>query len=167
MTGMSTEHAPICCMSRPPDHQSPERTDTRPYRSPRRTDHSTGIHGCVTLIVTSSHDIPKIKQALDQYAAASGARINIQKSKAIAVGSRDTAIDIMDIQYHTEMKILGTHFTTSSLIYLQELVRSNGKDSILGSRRVLQGFRFGQTDTLCTHLFTSCSVVHCTEFSDA
>ena len=67
----------------------------------------------VTLIVTSPHDIPKIKQALDHYAAASGARINIQNSKAMAVGSWDTAIDILDIKYHTEMKILGTHFTAT------------------------------------------------------
>jgi hypothetical protein len=43
--------------------------------------------------VTSPHDIPKIKQELDQYAAASGTRINIQKYKAMAVGSWDTAID--------------------------------------------------------------------------
>jgi hypothetical protein len=38
----------------------------------------------VTLLVTSPQDIPRIKTALDQYAAATGARINIKKYRAVA-----------------------------------------------------------------------------------
>jgi len=67
----------------------------------------------VTLLVTSPQDIPRIKTAVEQYAATSGARINIQKSRAMAVGAWDNCINIMGISYHTELKILGTHFTTT------------------------------------------------------
>jgi hypothetical protein len=67
----------------------------------------------VTLLVTSPQDISRIKTALNQHAAATGARINIKKSRAMAGGSWDTSTNIMDIPYHTEMKILGTHFTTT------------------------------------------------------
>jgi hypothetical protein len=109
---MPRQHATICNMPRTPDHQSRERIDT--VHIGRRTVQTTVLAYAddVTLIVTFPH-IPSIKQALDHYAAASGARINIQKSKVMAVGSWDTAIDILDIKYHTEMKILRKHFTTT------------------------------------------------------
>ena len=41
----------------------------------------------VTLLVTSLQDIPRIKAALDQHAATTGAMINVKKSGAMAVGS--------------------------------------------------------------------------------
>jgi hypothetical protein len=61
----------------------------------------------VTVFVTSPADIPKIKDALTCCAATSGARVNIEKSKAIAFGTLDTSTKIMDIPYHTETTILG------------------------------------------------------------
>jgi len=61
----------------------------------------------VTIFETSPRDMPKIQTAIDHYEAAPGARINIKKSKAMAMGSWDTSADIMGILYHTEMKILG------------------------------------------------------------
>jgi len=67
----------------------------------------------VTLHVTSPHDIRRIKSAIEQYEAASGARINISKSRAMEVSSWDCSINVMDIPYHTEMKILGIYFTNT------------------------------------------------------
>jgi trimethylamine:corrinoid methyltransferase-like protein len=51
----------------------------------------------VTLLVTSPQDILRIKTALVQYAAATGARVNVKKSGAMAIGSWDTSVNIMDI----------------------------------------------------------------------
>jgi carbohydrate-binding DOMON domain-containing protein len=65
----------------------------------------------VMLLQTSPSEIPRIRTITDQYGAASGAKINISKSKALAVGAWDTSVDIMGITYHREMKILGTHLT--------------------------------------------------------
>jgi len=63
--------------------------------------------------VTSPRDIRKTQPATDHYEAASGARINIKKSKAMAIGSWDASADIMGIPYQTDMKILGIHFTST------------------------------------------------------
>jgi len=41
------------------------------------------------------------------FEAASGARVNIQKSRAIAFGSWDKSIEIMNIPYHDTARILG------------------------------------------------------------
>ena len=61
----------------------------------------------MTVFVTSPADIPKIQDALTCYAATSGARVNIEKSKVIAFSTWDTSTKIMDIPYHTETTILG------------------------------------------------------------
>jgi hypothetical protein len=44
--------------------------------------------------------------------AATGARINVNKSKAMAVNSWDTDVNVMDITYVEEMKILDIRFST-------------------------------------------------------
>ena len=51
---------------------------------------------------------------LSEYGKASGAKINIQKSKAMAVGMWDTTLNILRIMYHENMKILGIHFTSTA-----------------------------------------------------
>jgi len=63
----------------------------------------------VTLFVTSPDDVTVIQDALRCYEAASGAKLNIGKSKAIAIGPWDTSVRIMDIPYYTETRILGFH----------------------------------------------------------
>jgi hypothetical protein len=66
----------------------------------------------VTIILRSPKDIPIIQEALRCYEDASRARINIQKSKAMALGSWDNSHTIMGISY-TEMRILGIKMTTT------------------------------------------------------
>ena len=66
----------------------------------------------VTIFVTSPIDIPKIQEALHCFEEASGAKINIGKSRALAIGPWDTSVRIMDIPYHTEANILGFHITS-------------------------------------------------------
>jgi hypothetical protein len=40
----------------------------------------------ITLLLTSPDEIPKLQEILDKYTSASGVRINIENSKAMAVG---------------------------------------------------------------------------------
>jgi hypothetical protein len=67
----------------------------------------------VTILLQSLSNIPKIHTKLDQYGAASGAKINIRKSKAMGVGRWDTRVNVVGIQYRAILKIVGIHFTTS------------------------------------------------------
>jgi hypothetical protein len=61
----------------------------------------------VTKFVTAATDIRKLQEAINCYEAASGARVNIKISRAIAFGKWDKSIDIMNIPYHNTAKILG------------------------------------------------------------
>jgi hypothetical protein len=81
---------------------------------------SSGTHSAVlayaldvTILLQSTSDIPKIQTILGQYGAVSGAKINIWKSKALAVGRWDTTENVLGIQYHEGVKIPGLHFTTT------------------------------------------------------
>jgi hypothetical protein len=61
----------------------------------------------VTILITTPDEIPVIQEALLCYQNASGAMINLTKSKAMAVGGWDKNTDIMGIAYHESIKILG------------------------------------------------------------
>jgi hypothetical protein len=81
---------------------------------------SSGSHSAVlayaddvTILLQSTSDIPKIQTILNQYGAASGVKINIRKSKALAVGRWDTTENVLGIQYHEGVKILGLQFMTT------------------------------------------------------
>jgi hypothetical protein len=67
------------------------------------------------VFITSTADIKLIREVISCYQAASGAQLNIGKSKAMAMGSWDASTDVMGIPYHTIIKILGVrmHNTVS------------------------------------------------------
>jgi uncharacterized integral membrane protein len=60
----------------------------------------------VRLLLTSPSEIPKLQAIFDQYGKASSAKINIQKSKATAVGMWHTTVNIMGIPYLETYKFL-------------------------------------------------------------
>jgi hypothetical protein len=65
----------------------------------------------VTIILRSQDEILHVQEALRVYEAASGARLNLRKSQAMALGSWDTTIDVMGIPYISELSYLGTKMT--------------------------------------------------------
>lgn len=67
----------------------------------------------ITVFVTSPDNVPVIQEALLCYKAASGAKVNIGKSKARAIGPWETPVRIRDIPYHTETRIVGFHIMTT------------------------------------------------------
>jgi len=66
----------------------------------------------VTIFVMSPTDIPITQEALHCFEETSGAKVNIGKSRVLAIGPWDTAIRIVDIPYRTEAKRLGFHITS-------------------------------------------------------
>jgi hypothetical protein len=67
----------------------------------------------VTIFVTATQDINIITDLLLTYERATGACMNIRKSKAMAVGSWDTSLNMFDIPYFTEITILGFSLTST------------------------------------------------------
>jgi hypothetical protein len=78
----------------------------------RRTPNVVAYADDVTVILNSSTDIPKARDALRCYEAATGARLNIRKSKMMGLGTSDVTVDVMGIPYCTELRILGIQMTT-------------------------------------------------------
>jgi len=65
----------------------------------------------VTVFLTSPVDSQKLHDILSTYEAASGAKVNRQKSKALALGHWDGSSLISNIPYSQTVKILGFKFT--------------------------------------------------------
>jgi hypothetical protein len=61
----------------------------------------------VTIFVTIPEDIPITRDAIQCYETASGAHLNIRKFKAMTIEIWNTNINIIDIPYYTDIKILG------------------------------------------------------------
>ena len=61
----------------------------------------------VTMFVTTPTDIPKLQEAIHCFEAASGARVNIQKSRTVTFGTWDKSIEIMNNPYRDTATILG------------------------------------------------------------
>jgi hypothetical protein len=87
----------------------------KPFRHSKLTPPPVHITNAddVTIILRTSAEIQPVREALEVYTAASGARLNILKSKAMALGSWDTQADIMGVPYVTEFHILGTRMTST------------------------------------------------------
>lgn len=88
----------------------------------------------VTIFLTSPVDIPIIQDVIRCYENASGARVNIRKSKAMAIGIWGT--NIMNIPYYTDVKILGFHMasavkqaTHNAWSHLTATIRTQARDA--------------------------------------
>jgi exonuclease III len=64
----------------------------------------------VTIFVTKQEEIVTIEETLRDYMLATGAQININKSKALAIGSWNKNIPMMNISYKDDITILGIQF---------------------------------------------------------
>jgi hypothetical protein len=75
-------------------------------------------------------------KAAVQYEAATGAMLNLSESKAIALGTWDTATPIIGIEYHNQIKVLGINFTNTirlsaanSWTHLAQNIRIQSQDA--------------------------------------
>jgi hypothetical protein len=65
----------------------------------------------VTVFLTSPRDVEILQDAISRYEQASGARVNVRKSTALAIGGWNTSLNICNIPYRNEVMILGVRFT--------------------------------------------------------
>jgi accessory colonization factor AcfC len=77
---------------------------------PRTTQTTIVAYADITILVTAEEEIPAFRSTIMCYQEASGARINLAKSNALAVEGWKTTIDVMGIKYQDETKILGITF---------------------------------------------------------
>jgi len=67
----------------------------------------------ITIFVARTADFPIIEEAIHQYVKASGACLNPQKSRALAVGKWSPAETVLGFECHPHIKILGVTFWSS------------------------------------------------------
>jgi hypothetical protein len=68
----------------------------------------------VTIMLTSQEEIKIVQDSIKSYQNASGVKINLDKSKALAIGGWDTTTDLVGIIYQNNIKILGINFHSKS-----------------------------------------------------
>jgi hypothetical protein len=113
-SGLSSKHGLICTVPRP-SYQSncknklPGIWIGRHHATSTVLAHADGV----SILMTSQHDLPVLQTILDDYTAATGARISNGKSAALATSTWDNTINIMQVPYVPEMKILGIHFAST------------------------------------------------------
>jgi hypothetical protein len=67
----------------------------------------------VTILVTSQNEMKMIKETINCYEETSGAKINLEKSKALTKGDWDKTNDILGIKYYDNIKVLGIQVHTT------------------------------------------------------
>jgi hypothetical protein len=64
----------------------------------------------VTVFVIDATDFTIIHNAIQKYELVTGARLNPQKPKALAIGRWNTPMTVLGINFHSHVKILGVTF---------------------------------------------------------
>jgi hypothetical protein len=67
----------------------------------------------VTVFQTSAAEIPAIEDSIHLFEKASGARLNLRKSKILPIGRWHTSDTIFGISCHPHVKILVVHFRST------------------------------------------------------
>jgi hypothetical protein len=90
----------------------------------------------VTIFLSTVSDISVVEEAIHQFEMVSGARLNPQKSRALAIGSWSAPENPMGINYHPTIRILGIQFwstlrqsTNATWSHLTGQVRLHAKES--------------------------------------
>jgi hypothetical protein len=68
----------------------------------------------VTVVLHSMEDLDKVREALQCYEAAMGAKINVSRSKLMALGTWNKSQNVMGTEYHEEIWILGIQMMTTT-----------------------------------------------------
>jgi len=67
----------------------------------------------ITIFIAHPSEIDEIKATLHEYMQATGARINEDKSRTVALGSWTKTTPITNIKYYDDIKILGVNMTAN------------------------------------------------------
>jgi hypothetical protein len=116
----------------------------------------------VTIILRSPQDAAIVQEEISKYEAASGAKLNISKSKAMALGPRNTAQTILGIQNQIEMRVLGIHVNStvrksaaSSWATVTDNIRRQARDAYCRDLNFHQRIRYVQTYLMAKAWYTA------------
>jgi hypothetical protein len=101
--------------------------------------------------VTDPSDISKLQEAIHCFEAASGAKVNIQKSRAIAIRTWDTSLAVMNIPYHDTATIVG--FQIKSTVRESAFTSWTKTTAVIrtqGTRKLLPHNDLGHEKKICT-----------------
>jgi hypothetical protein len=116
----------------------------------------------VTVLVTAPEEIAVIDEVLRRYEEATGAKLNIAKSHAMAVGSWDITRIVMNIPYSTEVKVLGIQIakTTAqsavvSFTRIANMVRLQAREAYTRDLDLVQRIQYVHTYLLAKIWYTA------------
>jgi len=101
---MSTKHAAICTVSEPINPDTGMRTQGHSDRTGTFKNGGNCIRRWCHHILDLTGRCPKAARNPAIYETATGAKVNMRKSGALALGAWDTTTQIMDIPYYTDVK---------------------------------------------------------------
>jgi len=107
-------------MYQPTATQSGGGTHGRHDRSGKPETATVAYAGDVTDFLTEPDEVQTLQEIFHIYEEATGPEINMDKSKALAIGGWDVTKKIMNISYHEEIRILGFKRTNRSNISNKE-----------------------------------------------
>jgi hypothetical protein len=112
--------------------------------------------------VTAPEEIAAIEEALRCYEEATGAKLNIAKSHAMAVGSWDTTRTVMNIPYSTEVKVLSIQIANttaqsavSSWTRIMNMVRLQAREAYIRDLDLTQRIQYVHTYMLAKLWYTA------------
>ena len=103
-TRLPVQYVPIRLVSKPPAMAFGPNTHGIRIGSGKRTA-VVAFADDKTLLVTDQNDILALAETLWRYEKETGARLNLWKPKAMAEGSWNTTVNMMDVPYCTELTI--------------------------------------------------------------
>jgi hypothetical protein len=68
----------------------------------------------VTIFLTKAEEFRRVREAIELYEKASGARLNIRKSKALAIEGWENTDNELGVEFQQTIKILGITFSNTT-----------------------------------------------------
>jgi hypothetical protein len=131
----------------------------------QRTRHRTAVIAYaddVTVFVTKPEEFRIIRDTARWFEKASGAHLNIMKTKAIAIGGWETPGNHLGVEYHQTVKILGIHFRSTMEQIMQgnwtlqtARIKTNAKQAYIRELYLAQRIRYVHSTLLATIWLTA------------
>jgi hypothetical protein len=119
---------------------------------PRRQSAVIAYADDITLLLTSPEDIEAARGVITCYEKASGACLNIRKSRALAVGTWNKSTSVLDIPYSDELKVLGfviqksiARAACANWTRVTQLVRAQARDTYSRDLGLSQRIQYSHT----------------------
>ena len=144
---MSTDHVPLCIIAQPTSQRFREETNGCQNRRKRNEDDGHRLSGRCDGRSIEAEDITIVHDTLQTYERATVVKINIQKSKVIALDSWNTSLKVMELPYYTE-RCLVFIYRIPNMSQRKKLECGDNTDSHASSRIVTTAIGLGLKNTI-------------------